>query len=267
MEELLKLIFPPKCGICEKIGDYLCTNCSEKLKKYEINNEDLRKINKNMCFAFKYENLIRELLINYKFNDKSYLYKFFAKAILNNKKVYKFIKSYDIIIPVPLHKKRKIERGYNQSELVAREIAKIISKSNNSELDENKIAKIIRNSNNSELVAKGVSTKISKLNNRGIQSNPKIMTNILKKYKNTQPQSSKNYKQRIENAKGVYYVEKAEKIIEKNVLVFDDIYTTGATCKECKKVLLQAGAKRVGIFAIARDFLKWAIKNNWIKFN
>ena len=46
--------------------------------------------------------------------------------IINNKKIYDFLKSYDIIIPVPLNKSRKKERGYNQTELIAKEISKNI---------------------------------------------------------------------------------------------------------------------------------------------
>ena len=43
--------------------------------------------------------------------------------MLKNKKVCRFFKNYDIIIPVPIHKNRKLERGYNQSALLAKELA------------------------------------------------------------------------------------------------------------------------------------------------
>ncbi len=43
--------------------------------------------------------------------------------MLKNKKVCRFLESYDIIIPVPIHKNRKLERGYNQSALIAKKIA------------------------------------------------------------------------------------------------------------------------------------------------
>ena len=44
--------------------------------------------------------------------------------LLKDKKFFQILKSYDTIIPVPISKKRRNERGYNQSELIAREIAK-----------------------------------------------------------------------------------------------------------------------------------------------
>ena len=74
--------------------------------------------------ALKYENVVREKIIKYKFNENSYLYKTFAKIIIKNKKVYGFLKLYDIIISVPMYKIKKSVRGYNQSELLASEIAK-----------------------------------------------------------------------------------------------------------------------------------------------
>lgn len=61
-------------------------------------------------------------------NGKSYMYKTFAKIILNNKKICDILQNYDIITAVPIHKKRKIERGYNQSALIAKETSKNIEK-------------------------------------------------------------------------------------------------------------------------------------------
>ena len=77
--------------------------------------------------------------------------------------------------------------------------------------------------------------------------------NCLKKIINTAPQSIMNKEARSRNAKDVYIVKNEQKIINKNVLIFDDIYTTGATANECKKILKQHGANKVGIITIAKD--------------
>ena len=74
-------------------------------------------------YIFRYEGQIRKLIIDYKFNDKAYLYKMFVNFLLKNKKIFENIKNYDTIIPVPISKKRKNERGYNQSLLISRNIA------------------------------------------------------------------------------------------------------------------------------------------------
>ena len=57
----------------------------------------------------------------------------------------------------------------------------------------------------------------------------------------------------MENVKDVYIVCNNKKIIDKNILLFDDIYTTGSTIKECSKILKNAGAKNVGAIVIAKD--------------
>lgn len=67
---------------------------------------------------------MRKLILDYKFNEKPYIYKTFVNFLLNNKKIFEKIKKYDTIIPVPISKKRLKERGYNQSLLIAKEICK-----------------------------------------------------------------------------------------------------------------------------------------------
>ena len=62
---------------------------------------------------FKYEGLIRKIILDYKFNEKSYMYKTFMNFILKNKNIFENIKKYDTIMPVPISKKRYKERGYN----------------------------------------------------------------------------------------------------------------------------------------------------------
>ncbi len=90
----------------------------------EIENNITSRYFKELITMFKYEGIIRKIILDYKFNEKSYTYLTFTKFILKNKNVFEKIKSYDTIIPVPISKKRYKERGYNQSYLIAKEIAK-----------------------------------------------------------------------------------------------------------------------------------------------
>lgn len=126
---ILDLIYPQVCGICNKINKKsLCKKCELQIRAYQINAIEKSK-NKNFDYQIKvlrYENIVRNKIIDYKFNEKSYLYKTFAKIILNNKKIYGFLRKYDIMVYVPMHIKKKMQRGYNQTELIAREIARIV---------------------------------------------------------------------------------------------------------------------------------------------
>lgn len=71
--------------------------------------------------------------------------------------------------------------------------------------------------------------------------------NLLTKTRNTFDQHELKKKDRIKNLKGAFSLtpKKADEIKGKTVLLIDDIKTTGTTLKECRKVLLKAGAKDV----------------------
>ena len=211
LDYILELIYPSKCGFCNSIcRDSLCKKCEIKLKEYEINLlQNNKKYYSQGMHIFRYDGEIRRKIIDYKFNNKPYLYKTFAKIILKNKKVCGFFKNYDIIIPVPIHKKRKLKRGYNQTELIAREIAK--------------------------------------------NTNLKLEKKVLIKQKNNVSQSSLSKTKRQQNVKDAFTIKNVEKIVNKNVLIFDDIFTTGSTVIECSKLLKKIGVRKIGVLTIAKD--------------
>ncbi len=123
----IDLIYPNVCGICDRLcKDHLCKKCEinlNKIAKIKIDMYLSKNFGKHL-FIFVYEGIIKERLINFKFHDKIYIYKSFVNFMIKSKKICKFLKSYDIIIPVPIHYRRKIIRGYNQSSLIAKELAK-----------------------------------------------------------------------------------------------------------------------------------------------
>lgn len=217
LDKILDLIYPQTCGICGKLNSKsLCNKCKIKLEKeYEFQTDNYREdIDKNFIehsYFFKYENLIRSQILALKFQERPYIYKTIAYFLKNMQKSFEILKKYDIMIIVPISKQRKKERGYNQSELIAKEISRII--------------------------------------------NVPIAKGILRKNKNTVPQSSLNKKQREENAKGAYQVAMNTDIYDKKLLIIDDIYTTGNTVNECARMLIQNGIKRdnIGVLTIAKD--------------
>ena len=72
------------------------------------------------------------------------------------------------------------------------------------------------------------------------------------KVKHTKPQSlMKNKIERLKNQKNAFKLRREEKILNKNIILFDDIYTTGATVNEIKNLLLKSGAKNVKIIVLA----------------
>ena len=110
IETILNLIYPNVCGFCGDINnENICTECSKKIEKYKILRieKSTSKYIERQCFIYKYEGKIREAILKFKFQEEAYLYRTFTKIILDNLEVCEYIKKFDIIIPVPIHRKRR----------------------------------------------------------------------------------------------------------------------------------------------------------------
>lgn len=218
IEKIFQQIFPTVCGMCGKLyKESICNKCKAKIDKKIICKMQYKYLGNEFVkyiYLFKYEEILRKIMLLYKFKEKVYLYEFFVKIILKNKKLYHFLKMYDIIIPVPIHYKKMKYRGFNQCELIAKELAK----------------------------------NVEKLQYR---------KDILIKKKNNLRQSSLKAEARKDNVKNVYMIKDLVKnkveIQNKNILVFDDICTTGNTISECIRTLKELKPKNIGVLTIFKD--------------
>jgi ComF family protein len=75
---------------------------------------------------------------------------------------------------------------------------------------------------------------------------------LLKRHKFTLTQTGLNKAERNKNIKGAFEVSDKKNITGKNVILVDDVYTTGATINECAKILTKAGAQKVTVLTLAR---------------
>jgi len=114
----------------------------------------------------------------------------------------------DLVVPIPLHRKKLRERGFNQAELIAK------------------------------VVAQHLQVRLTKGN--------------LKRIKATVTQTSLDRKERRRNLREAFTVKNRDEFQAKNVLLVDDVYTTGTTIKEAARVLKEARVKDVYVFALAR---------------
>ena len=121
-----------------------------------------------------------------------------------------------ILIPIPLSRKRRRERGYNQAELIAEKLIELDIKHKNFTLEK-------------EILIKTKNTE----NQAHIEDRRERLNNII---------GSFSIKNNIENMR---------RIKNRNIILIDDVVTTGATLEEAKKVLKQMGAKKVIAFTIA----------------
>ena len=100
-----------------------------------------------------------------------------------------------------------------------------------------------RGYNQSTLIAKELSKKI-KID---------LEINCIIKVKNVKEQSKLNKEQREKNIQNVYELKNKQKIINKKILLIDDIYTTGSTVNECSKILGQGKPAKIDVLVVARD--------------
>ena len=84
-------------------------------------------------------------------------------------------------------------------------------------------------------------------------SDIKVSHNNLIRIKNTVPQQG-NIKKRIRNVKNAFMIRNEKEIEGKNIILIDDVFTTGATINECSRLLKIAGAKKIICLCIARAF-------------
>jgi ComF family protein len=117
-----------------------------------------------------------------------------------------------LVVPVPLHASKKRERGFNQSELMARAAVKQSSPGDRLDLD----------------------------------------PDLLERRRITQSQIGLSRHQRRENIRGAFTVAKLEKVAGREVLLIDDVFTTGTTVSECARILRRAGASKVFVATAAR---------------
>jgi len=141
--EILDIAFPSTCCFCSKIvaGEYpikgICRKCltripmrdkdflkisciDKNLKDHPLNNSPA---NIPVLVACRYEDPVKKALLDLKFYEASFYREFFGSLL-----AFVFsgeIKKYDCIVPIPLHKSRMKERGYNQSWLIADKISHI----------------------------------------------------------------------------------------------------------------------------------------------
>lgn len=183
---------------------YLCSKCMEHLP-ITIEKQTIH------FSPFRYEEPIRTMILKLKYADNSFIAKALAPylAAVYLQHIQKIFKQPPVIIPVPLHRSRQHERGYNQSIILANELATYL--------------------------------------------NLPVITNALIRGKKTTIQKQMDAATRASNLHGAFTIapDQNSQIKNKNILLLDDVYTTGATTHECATTLLQNSARQVAILTIA----------------
>lgn len=226
---LIDLFFPKNCLNCGQAETWLCQDCSRKINRRLWQNCPIcgqanywgeyclphRRFLDGLWAATDYQdNLVQSIIKIYKYRfvkDLTTILNQWLIALVEQMlKVRQavaaepplFLRQFveNIIIPVPLSRRRRNWRGFNQSEILAKGVADFF--------------------------------------------NLTIKTDGLARRRHTKPQTELTEERRLKNLQTAF-VWRGESLIGKNIILVDDVTTTGATLQECAKVLKQAGASQV----------------------
>ena len=128
IDSFIDFLYPRKCAYCnKKINErYTCRKCAniieyyhEKVNIYANNEFGCDQIISSM----PYDGFMKKCVWQYKFRDAKYFAPAFAEIL--SSKIKKYNIKFDLIIAVPISSRRMKERGYNQSELIAKNLSKL----------------------------------------------------------------------------------------------------------------------------------------------
>lgn len=249
-DHFCQLVYPPHCQVCLKnlnsrwpqtlvcpaCRDQIisnrppfCLKCSRTLKGRYPLCLICRRAHFHFDFAWAachYSSPLKELIHQFKFEDKTYLRFLFADIMEEFTKIHRFdVQQFDYLIATPVSSVRLRERGFNQSLFLAQELSRrfqipCLSKA---------VQKIRHTPSQSELSLKNRFTNL-----RGaFRMNPNLgVSKIFATFVPSEREGSSS----IRNGR---------------FLIIDDLLTTGSTASEMALTLKSAGARTVGVLTLA----------------
>lgn len=207
---------------CARLGKYLCSQCVNKLRinevqvcpmcgkpsVYGLTHARCKKIRgmDGLVSIFKYQGVARELVRKIKYQLVRDMYGDLVEAMVSMGEFVPLEKKEWLVVGVPLHKRRLRERGFNQADELAKRIGQYMGW--------------------------------------------KCINGGLERIRYTIPQVKLKGADRKMNVRGAFGISckmqaTSNKLKGRSVLLVDDVWTTGATMRECAKVLKSLGVKEV----------------------
>ncbi|MBM4405110.1 MAG: ComF family protein [Chloroflexi bacterium] len=134
-EQMLDFVFTPRCVQCEREGSYLCARCLSQARRLSgayqpsgtVTTESGACISERIAIEgvyapFAMEGAVREAIHQLKYKGLRAIARTLAEHMAEHMKSEGL--TADAIIPLPLHKRRFRERGYNQAELLAAHVSR-----------------------------------------------------------------------------------------------------------------------------------------------
>jgi ComF family protein len=221
----LDIFFPKNCVFCGTPESWLCDKCFSKIVLVKSpscpNCKTLMpdgkfcshccrksQLSGIMISAYYEEGPLREAICSYKYKFIKELADPLSNLLISHLQEHP-LPPEAILVPVPLHKSRLRQRGFNQAAILAEKVSEVF----------------------------------------GLEYNPDILVRIRK----TKPQVELSGKARRENIKGAFSCQKPNFVKGKNIILIDDVCTTGATLEGCAAELKEANASKVWGLVLARQ--------------
>jgi len=208
---IVDIIFPCFCVNCNKIDTLLCNKCFEEIEFYlnypTISIKELYF--DEVIIACKYSSVSKKLIHEFKYKSVVNIKNVIAQIIYRSTN----FPNLEIIIPVPIHKKKYNQRGFNQTEEISIELAKL-----------------------SHIPTYNFLSKTKETQSQmSIQNREKRLSNLSKTF---------SINKNVENNLRELYASKNISF-PKTAILIDDVLTTGSTLNECAKVLKNYGFEKV----------------------
>lgn len=222
IDDFLSLFYPRLCYACNraliKEEECICSFCNYHLPQTHFYKEKENALSQifwgripieTACtlFYFHKKGKVQNLIHQFKYKGKKDIGIYLGKMLGDQLKKSMYYDSVDVIVPVPLHREKQYKRGFNQSEMISRGVAKSLNKS--------------------------------------------IVLNNLVRVTKSGTQTRKARFKRWQNVETVFKINNPKEFEHKNILLIDDVITTGATLESCGQKLLAAKGVKLWIATLA----------------
>ncbi len=197
---LFDWLFPIKCYGCNQNGQYLCSDCQVKIKRFRLQAELTRRCQPNsflkkIISLYPYKPPLIQMLKDYKYHQvrgvKKDLVKLLETGLKETQLINFWKKNNFVFIPVPLHPFKKMQRGFNQSEELLIDVCRKLDLAYD--------------------------------------------TDLVKRVRWTKTQTKLSLTAREKNMHQAFVVNKKKIFPNSNLIIFDDVLTTGATLLSCAR--------------------------------
>lgn len=156
--------------------------------------------------ALAYSGSARTVLLGFKHGDRQHLVDIMAPQLVRAGR--DWLGPDTVLVPVPLHRGRLWQRGFNQAALLARAVSR--------------------------------------------RTGSPVVVDALVRIRPTRSSRGLGRRARADNVRGAFRVARPAAVAGRDIVIVDDVYTTGATVEACTRMLLRRGARSVRVLTWAR---------------